>query len=514
MLKTLTIACAVAAALAAATAALAQPGDKGQTKWNYPVIRAVSQFPTQKYEEVSVEQQLEWAKLRDAWRTEQRDPNWRFSRPGIEWIDTPYHGEIFDGNFEKVEFDAATIDQMERSLFKILTAAVDVKAFAAIHKRDLDAAWKAPAYQSFDQLAARYYLLEDVMALAPDELQRRYVWRMALLERELLSRVLAEQYQLAPDILAMMREGLFRYRAPGPGQNYMEACRAKGVPTPPDFSGRAMDRRWKLQGRLWYTFISTSSIAEVYAYRDESDETPGTCVALPRSPGGRFSEGAPAGLIGVICQSSREVDGAQHACFWDNLPHPGLNLAESRLNGQDQPLRFGEIADGFSLTENCTQCHRGNNVFNIHPGTALDLAGAPAARGGPFPVAASWYVPIGNAEYANPPPARLPRTPASPEGAMDRSCTGCHDIGALSSASYCQIVADAAHLTMPPVSMREPGEGAAGWPRPSLSPSGRYRTHITALQTACSGTGAIVRRGPNIAEILAGLRDVPIIWRP
>src|SRR5678815_5846899 len=65
-------------------------------------------------------------------------------------------------------------------------------------------------------------------------------------------------------------------------------------------------------------------------------------------------------------------------CIRDNKTADG-----TPITGPDIKLDIDTIGNGMTLGENCTTCHRGDNVFNIHPGTALDLS-RPNAPGGPY----------------------------------------------------------------------------------------------------------------------------------
>src|SRR5690606_34714071 len=128
---------------------------------------------------------------------------------------------------------------------------------------------------------------------------------------------------------------------------------------------------------------------EVFYYDSRTDlddptNPPGLCMALPRSvfPAGQTPEEGPPSriaLLGVICQG--EVTGG--ACFWDN----GDNwLNDVGVPGGVDPFWTLEFGDGPRTTHfvggaelsqglggNCAACHQGENVFIVHPGTALDL---------------------------------------------------------------------------------------------------------------------------------------------
>jgi hypothetical protein len=134
--------------------------------------------------------------------------------------------------------------------------------------------------------------------------------------------------------------------------DYMAYCRRQRVPIPPDWaeSGTA----WVLQGNLrtGTNLLQPGQDAFVWTYTDPVRR--GACIALPR--GG-------AGQAGMICQSAT----TGNACFWDNkLRDDGPNAPILDWRGGTQ-LIISQLQDGSNLQENCTGCHRGNNVFLISP---------------------------------------------------------------------------------------------------------------------------------------------------
>ncbi len=451
------------------------------------------------YEPLGVKEQRELAAARDKARYERRDPELRQKRPPIDWIRVAYHGRVYDDNLEPIEFNAEVLAAMQESLFEALTKLVAPEYWAkadGVSAETLDR-YVNSGYDGYDQLAFRQEILNRLVDAAPNAITAEYSWRLNLLDDYFWREISLMKWAIHPDVLEQMSRIWFYL---SPGNQYVKDCRDQGVPIPPDFPDAS---RWKYQGELGYTFISQQDsngnplTAEVYAYQDTSTSTPGTCIALPRArTSSKYSAGGDADLIGIICQSSKKVGKSQHACFWDNLELKPNGTTGNRLNGQSNPMTIGYVADGYSLSENCTECHRGNNVFNIHPGTALDLSQAPASKGGPYPVSAGWYQPIGRSNFTNPPAFQL-----GPPGLSQRSCETCHSIGSLAGVNiktpargYCNIIADAAHRTMPPLYYRDPaiGEGAAGWPS-AVGPK-KYQTHINVLRAVCNSAVADVLR--------------------
>lgn len=141
--------------------------------------------------------------------------------------------------------------------------------------------------------------------------------------------------------------------------DYMESCRAKGVPVPPDWKQSSSE--WESHGDLKTILLTPNTLekvtvdettfASVWSYA--SPDVRGACIALGRS-GGSFQ---------VICQSAT----TGYACFWGNnarSPGTGWNpeTAEVSIASLNDPVQ-GFAAD----TVPCTACHRGNNAFLYGP---------------------------------------------------------------------------------------------------------------------------------------------------
>jgi hypothetical protein len=100
--------------------------------------------------------------------------------------------------------------------------------------------------------------------------------------------------------------------------------------------------------------LGGSDYAGVFTYHDRTVR--GACVALPRESG---NAGSPAG---IICQSA--TTGA--ACFWDNKLRSAGPSAPF-LGWRNLTLRIADLQDGDNLSDNCTRCHSGNNVYLVTP---------------------------------------------------------------------------------------------------------------------------------------------------
>jgi len=166
------------------------------------------------------------------------------------------------------------------------------------------------------------------------------------------------------------------------GQEYIDQCRAAGVPIPPTIN--LMDAAglmgWKSQG-----FIPTGdqfivgSPAELRSFRSTSPE--GMCYALPRYTDDTLST---VQLDGVICMGKV----SSKVCFWDNqwknpetgdvepfqfpagtqIPIGVPSEAGGKYQGGGKEIESGDI---------CTDCHAGENPYIIHPESNLAVSGPP-----------------------------------------------------------------------------------------------------------------------------------------
>jgi hypothetical protein len=359
------------------------------------------------------------------------------------------------GNYDEIKLDRETLMKIQDSMF------------AAIYKTVRDQATKkhggdlAPLYYAQrggdDTLFVRNAVVESLLELDAG-LQAQYVWRERFVRQGVEGDLASRQFVLSPDVL---RE-LARYGIPAVSltddagaARYVADCHAQGVPIPPNWP----DSRWTRQGALEFVFITRGLDAEVFTYRDPA--VAGICYALPRRD--RLTRSIE--FLGMICQSQT----TGKACFWDNKDRRNVPIT-----GPDLHLDVNAIGNGKTLAETCTDCHRGDNVFNIHPGSALDLSRkevgetyvtARDARGNPIQYVTDplvRYSPIGQEHWVNPPSLILPRPPEG-QIACAGTCHGIPETQAGTTAPYCaDVLENAARLTMPPFSPR------AGWPPPDL----------------------------------------------
>jgi hypothetical protein len=255
------------------------------------------------------------------------------------------------------------------------------------------------------------------------------------------------------------------------GKQYVEECRAAGVPIPPDWGST----QWVSQGQLARKFISQSLDADLNAF--QGDKADGVCMALPRASGNSIK------LLGVICMARK----TNKTCFWDNQKN---DLQFDISKGSSVPL--SDFSGGADLEGGsggvCTDCHAGENPFIVHPGDKMDLGAAISPSGWTQPfVHPNWPQNVGPTTVLD------GITLASGE----RACTSCHTKPAgvpglrfprVSNElpGYCGIVLERAIAqTMPPTS---PGSNAA------------YAKHIDALRKACQQDpppGTVVNGGTN-----------------
>lgn len=238
--------------------------------------------------------------------------------------------------------------------------------------------------------------------------------------------------------------------------SYVDQCRMNGVPIPPDWPSPL----WQRMGELPTNVALLDISAKILVYKYQDPAVPGLCVTLPRTDA---SENI--GTMGFICQSS--VTGK--ACFWDNrYPSTG-----GLITGPLATTRIaidGGMRNGDTLSENCTDCHRGENVFLFHPNTPLSGPVLDPISGGRSPV---WYSPVSAQGWTNPPAFR-------PRGPSNTSCTNCHAIGNL-SPTFCSVVIEsAADLSMPPA----PDVPVGWW---SDAAQTTHPADLTEIADVCAG---------------------------
>lgn len=242
------------------------------------------------------------------------------------------------------------------------------------------------------------------------------------------NKFLAQAVEPSSD-LAFVEGDLERTRAER--LEYQAECLRQGVPTPPDWLPNSPDNKWVPNGRLKPDFIGNGKVGSVWYY--VSDEPRGLCIALPRADAAT----GEIALLGIICQGND----TSRACFWDN-------------DGAFGPEQAATITDNFEAAkelvngpDRCTDCHRGENVFIVHPNSALDIdirvfgAGWTFDRDESLLQAKSLVQPIVYGNWENELADPFPEVAAN-----ETSCTTCHQEGEVGgrlgafNSSYCAIL--------------------------------------------------------------------------
>jgi hypothetical protein len=252
--------------------------------------------------------------------------------------------------------DLKTIQSMQRSLGAVLARAATAnrdgeRAFGA-----RIAAAMAQARSEEERALLTGVLLARQLEGADKRLRAAYEWRNRFLIeriRGLLDQRARGRYAMSEALRRLLRESGLLLELTALDTSYMSECRAAGVPVPPNFS-MAKPGSWANQGNLTYNILDPGNAAAVWTWTDPNRR--GACVALPRRNGG------PDTFAGIICQSAT----TGKACFWDNLTR---NDPDRRIPTATETMVIRDLQDGRTLavSEPCTECHTGNNVFLMSP---------------------------------------------------------------------------------------------------------------------------------------------------
>lgn len=269
---------------------------------------------------------------------------------------------------------------------------------------------------------------------------------------------------------------------PSSRESYKETCRNALVPIPPDWNPDANEWKKKSTPPTPIFIGEESTTATVWYY--ESTDPVGTCIALPRAD----SNGVITSL-GVICQGYDK----SKACFWDNTRDIQPNAKVAILS---DGFNAGPDLDG-GIGGKCTDCHRGENAYIIHPGSSLNLAEDPG-----LPMfAESWVTPIVHDEwFQNPEPEGLHgllECVALESGENGCSKGGCHMTGKIGRrlpqlggehSKYCDFVIMPAIL---------PGDKKT---MPHQAESLRFRSDQEAIAKACGWDVSALEFPPRASE--------------
>lgn len=233
---------------------------------------------------------------------------------------------------------------------------------------------------------------------------------------------------------------------------YQKRCTDAGVPIPPALTATGKDGKplWMdngaLNNALNFDLVVnradpgdiSSTTTRVLTYTDPT--TGGLCIALPRAD----KTSGKVFALGIICQS-KPVGGAgkqtASACFFDNkdiATGKGIVLTLDKYDA----TQIGKFQGGDQLKENCTQCHRGNNAFQIIPDTPEDVDTGFLMSSTKKDDQTNRYTPIGQPGWVNPPGCGAMFTIGgtkytfSPPGT---GCQRCHSIPRI-TVGYCQLL--------------------------------------------------------------------------
>lgn len=363
----------------------------------------------------------------------------------INDISGGYYGLLYDAGGKALNIDKNQVLLMQDALINDLNTHLSEKQqteFKSLKSMFTDI--KKPS--DVEKVLFQNVLLDAMISNVKPPLQDKYFPSFRLFRHHThtlfpVSRLTNFQWIL--DLLA--ERSLLRHLVlipPQESDDYIETCRENDVPIPPAWGSNL----WIHQGTATTDFLQ-SDRTEVYAYKNLT--VPGACMALPRWTVNETTGDEYIQFLGIICQSKT----TGKACFWDNIS----NETGARITGgNDLAFNITDIQNGNTLAEDCTGCHRGKNVFLIHPGTAIDISADhdidPNIR----------YQPVSSQGWENP-PAYAERG--------DGACAGCHEIGEL-SFNYCTVLLkNAANQTMPN------STSPANW----VGDETFYGTHIQAM---------------------------------
>jgi hypothetical protein len=221
----------------------------------------------------------------------------------------------------------------------------------------------------------------------------------------------------SPEAIKAFRDAKPRARAVANPRNqakYCADCLAAGVPEPPALGSG----KWESKGTVDKKFTS-EDVKDIMVY--ESTSPPGVCVALPRG------DGADIALLGVICQSKE----SGKACFWDNIDSDsGNRITESDVKDFD----VAKFQNGDQLEEDCTECHRGDNVYLVHDELDQIPSRDPGKRYAPMPTGAHT-----NGDFWSNPGRKRKNDPGDKNLMRADGCGMCHTMPAMSQG-YCDNV--------------------------------------------------------------------------
>lgn len=311
-------------------------------------------------------------------------------------------------------------------------------------------------------------------------------------------------YAMEPQDAAFVERGDTR-------QSYWDECRDAFVPSPPNWGPDPARLGWTWGGPLDKTDFLDSGPATVWYMISSDPERPGLCIALPRVQSYEVQETTAAGetvsrteqvigLLGVICQGKR----TNQVCFWDDDDADPIEFPT--LRERDIKKDFKSAADLAASGDVCTTCHRGENVYIIHPETNLDIdyLRQPASwkfnKSESYLRASDWISPIvvpevrwpKNEKWTQAEKDALNAVPLVDVGGLpETDCMDCHfeggeggGLGRLDDTDYCSSVIlkalDPVTGTMPPKYYLE---GTGKWAGKKHAPS---KGHLEFFLDKCN----------------------------
>jgi hypothetical protein len=337
--------------------------------------------------------------------------------PEAELIAFYGHGKLFDRDMNEIKPDPVVLGRMQEAMIaQIQRTSPNLTGKNAPPARlEAERLLQSTELTPGEALVVRSAVIRDYLRGAPEEVQVRYAWRSGAAVSAYLNDQRLRLVELSPAIRDLLER--LRYYDPNQGEDtsYMEYCRSRDVPVPPDWAETGT--AWVRQGTLTQNLLAPGAFAAVWTYTDPARR--GACIALPRGDGG------PGSPSGIICQSA--TTGA--ACFWDNIRRG--TEPEQFIGWRGQRLVISQLKDGSNLNAPCTDCHRGDNVYNIAPD---DPTWAKLLRGpmsGPRPgtfttrVESSTDNTGGRPRYV--PLTTMPARPGWQNTYTTPSCGGCHE---------------------------------------------------------------------------------------
>lgn len=269
-----------------------------------------------------------------------------------ETIAAAGHGAIFDYQGKPIVLDNERVLSIQQSMVEQLRDSAMPRLkneTRALVQQALELQPKE-ALSVPDHIVLNAAVIELLQQHADKPLQDKFTWRHHILMKKIRLDYILWRLELDARVHEIIKrftlDNFFVITAP-PETDYVGRCRDHhSVPVPPAWSAAAPGS-WRYQGLLDNELILAAADTHLWTWSDPDRR--GGCILLPRG----------GGAAGLICQSAT----TGHACFWDNIDRK----TGMRIPWASQPLNVNNMQDGDVLGENCTGCHRGNNVFLISP---------------------------------------------------------------------------------------------------------------------------------------------------